>query len=221
MDQLLALFPLSATVLFPGSAVSLHIFEERYKLMISRCIALKEPFGIVLIREGDEVRMDNRVSAPVEPHEVGTTAAITAAIRYDDGQMDIQAEGGARFRITQIVQTEPYLIAAVEMLEDQASVEQQVQADALEDIYERYRSTVAYATGVEHPLADLPSDPAAMSFELSTRLQVPTFSKQQLLEADLETRLEALTAALSDELSLLPPPTGDKPLVSGNTWSLN
>ncbi len=221
MDQLLALFPLSATVMFPGSAVSLHIFEERYKLMIARCIALKEPFGIVLIREGDEVRMGNRVNVPVEPYEVGTTAAITNAIRYDDGQMDIQAEGGARFRITQIIQTEPYLVAAVEMLEDHAGVEQQVQAEQLGDIYERYRNTIAYATGVEHPLADLPSDPAAMSFELSKRLQVPTFSKQQLLEADLETRLEALTAALSDELSLLPPPTGDKPLAPGNTWSLN
>ena len=83
MDQLLALFPLGATVLFPGAQISLHIFEERYRLMISRCIALKEPVGIVLIRDGQEV------CGTAEPYEVGTIAHITNAIRFDDGEMFI------------------------------------------------------------------------------------------------------------------------------------
>jgi uncharacterized protein len=220
MDQLLALFPLSATVLFPGSALSLHIFEERYKLMISRCIALKEPFGVVLIREGDEVRERARASRPAEPYEVGTSATIIEAVRYADGQMDIVAEGQTRFRVTQVVQSEPYMIAAVEMLEEEASLEHEAQGEQLRQLYDRYRATIASAMGVEQPLADLPPDPIVMSYQLSSRLQVPLFSKQQLLEADLETRLDALAAALQDELSLLPPPSST-PLVPGNTWSLN
>ncbi len=51
-------------------------------------------------------------------------------------------------------------------------------------------------------------------------IQVPHLSKQQLLEADLETRLDALISALSDELRLLPPPS-DRPIMPGNSWSLN
>ena len=48
------LFPLN-TVLFPGMPLSLHIFEERYKLMIKHCLDEECPFGVLLIREGKEV----------------------------------------------------------------------------------------------------------------------------------------------------------------------
>ena len=49
----LPLFPLN-TVLFPGMQLKLHIFEERYKLMINSCIESNQPFGVVLIKEGRE-----------------------------------------------------------------------------------------------------------------------------------------------------------------------
>ena len=50
----LPLFPLS-TVLFPGMVLPLHIFEDRYKLMINRCLEEERPFGVLLIRRGVEV----------------------------------------------------------------------------------------------------------------------------------------------------------------------
>jgi Lon protease-like protein len=49
----LRLFPLG-NVLFPGMRMPLHIFEERYRLMVGRCIEAGDPFGVVLIREGRE-----------------------------------------------------------------------------------------------------------------------------------------------------------------------
>ena len=52
--QELRLFPLSL-VLFPGMTLPLRIFEERYKLMIGECIDNQLPFGVVLIKEGQEV----------------------------------------------------------------------------------------------------------------------------------------------------------------------
>ena len=57
MTYKLPLFPLNM-VLFPGLPISLHIFEERYRLMIARCIEQNGPFGVVLIREGREVGGD-------------------------------------------------------------------------------------------------------------------------------------------------------------------
>ena len=50
------LFPLPNLVLFPHVAVPLHIFEERYKLMINRCIDQSEVFGVVLLQRGAEQR---------------------------------------------------------------------------------------------------------------------------------------------------------------------
>ena len=65
----LSLFPLNV-VLFPGMPMPLHIFEERYKAMIGECVDREEPFGIILIKEGQEV------GEPAEPVKVGTTARI-------------------------------------------------------------------------------------------------------------------------------------------------
>ena len=65
----LPLFPLN-TVLFPGMVLPLHIFEERYKLMINHCLEEERPFGVLLIREGKEV------GSGAVPYQVGTTTMI-------------------------------------------------------------------------------------------------------------------------------------------------
>ena len=74
MTYKLPLFPLQ-TVLFPGAPILLHIFEERYRLMIGRCLEQNSPFGVVLIRQGTEVDPD------AIPYGVGTTAQIRDSVR--------------------------------------------------------------------------------------------------------------------------------------------
>ena len=95
------LFPLN-TVLFPGAMLPLHIFEERYKLMVGRCIERGEPFGVVLIRSGLEV------GGPAQPHEVGTTVRITRVERLDDGRMNLITLGVQRFRVRELLHGEPW-----------------------------------------------------------------------------------------------------------------
>ena len=109
----LPLFPLH-TVLCPGVALPLHIFEERYRLMVGRCIDAGEPFGVVLIREGREVGpLDGRIA------RVGTTAVIREAGRYPDGRYDLVTVGDRRFRIDGLAEArEPYLMASVHYLEE-------------------------------------------------------------------------------------------------------
>jgi len=53
VSEILPLFPLGS-VLFPGALMPLHIFEPRYRLLIRRCIDRQRPFGIVLIRRGQD-----------------------------------------------------------------------------------------------------------------------------------------------------------------------
>ena len=79
----LPLFPLH-TVLCPGVALPLHVFEERYKTMVQRCLAAQSPFGVVLIREGREVGPGDLAVAGV-----GTVAEIREATRYPDGRYDL------------------------------------------------------------------------------------------------------------------------------------
>jgi uncharacterized protein len=107
------LFPLH-TVLCPGIALPLHVFEPRYRLLTERCVAEEQPFGIVLIREGREVGGDSVAIAGV-----GTFAEIRQASRLDDGRFDLLVVGAGRFAIEEVdTQREPYLVASVTPLDD-------------------------------------------------------------------------------------------------------
>ena len=54
-ERVLPLFPLDQVVLFPGMSLPLHIFEDRYKVMIGACQVTDRLFGVLLIRSGSEV----------------------------------------------------------------------------------------------------------------------------------------------------------------------
>src|SRR5437868_4773819 len=103
--EILPLFPLGL-VLFPGMILPLHIFEERYKLMISECIEQNKNFGIVYYK-GDKV-CSTGCSARV----------LNITQKYDDGSMDILTEGMDRFNIQSTSDAKPYLEAKVNYFDD-------------------------------------------------------------------------------------------------------
>ena len=108
------LFPLH-TVLCPGIALPLHIFEPRYRLMIERCIEQAAPFGIVVIRAGQEVGATDVAIAGI-----GTFAEIREATRLPDGRYDILVVGSGRFAVESVdTIKEPYLVAEVSGIEDE------------------------------------------------------------------------------------------------------
>jgi len=106
----LPLFPLH-TVLSPGLALPLHVFEERYRELTKECLDHGSPFGVVLIRRGREV------GGPADVREVGTVAHIRKASRHADGRYDIVVVGGERFRIERVdADRAPYAIGTVRRL---------------------------------------------------------------------------------------------------------
>jgi Lon protease-like protein len=112
------LFPLH-TVLSPGLALPLHVFEERYRLMVRRCVDESTPFGVVLIHEGREVAPRDGAPAELAIASVGTFAEIREASRYADGRWELLTVGAGRFVIETVKSgLEPYLVAEVEPLDD-------------------------------------------------------------------------------------------------------
>ena len=110
----LRLFPLR-TVLLPGMALPLEVFEQRYLQLVSECVDASEPFGVVLIREGEEV------GTPATPHELGTTARIESVERGQHGRLQLRTVGERRFRIVTLYNDRPYLWAEVEYPADEAT----------------------------------------------------------------------------------------------------
>ncbi len=203
VKQLLPLFPLG-TLLFPGESLSLHIFEARYRLMIGRCLAEQSPFGIVLLRRGDEVIEGRRTATAPVPYEVGTIARIQEHIRLEDGRYLLHVAGQTRFRIAQIVEQAPYLVAEVTLLPDQIDANTAAAAKTLRSLYQRYWERIATITGAEIEVEPLPLDPIELSYTLASRLQIDPAQKQRWLEAEVTERLRSLAMALHTELAILP-----------------
>ncbi len=102
---MLPLFPLGL-VLFPRTPLPLHIFEERYKLMIKESLDSTREFGVVLA-------MEKGIAS------VGCTARIERVSRtYEDGRMDIETTGYRRFEIAELNEDRPFLTAAVSFFDD-------------------------------------------------------------------------------------------------------
>ena len=178
--ELLPLFPLNA-VLFPNQVLPLHIFEERYKLMINTCLAQEKPFGVVLIYSGNEV------GGPAIPHPVGTVARIVNWEWLPDGRMNILTVGERRFRIAEYVKFDlPYLVGAVEYWDDEP-------ADApdlpklmknIGDNFVDYLTLIMSLADQALPVSQLqlPAQPSMLSFHVASNLQIDMNEKQELLE---------------------------------------
>ena len=182
----LRLFPLN-TVLFPGAVLSLHIFEPRYRQLIAECLENGEAFGVCLIREGDEAG-----DLEVMPYEVGTSAEITTMRPLEGGRYYISTVGRRRFRIERIIGREPYLLAEVEYLADEAPLDPAAVESSLAQISEVFAEYLRLLVEFSGTLMDttLPENPEEASYLIGDALQVADAMKQRLLEvASTQERL--------------------------------
>lgn len=195
----LPLFPLNA-VLLPTTQFPLHIFEERYRLMIRECLVTDRRFGAVLIRDGEEV------GATASPYDVGTVAEITAAQPFEDGRMALIAEGRQRFRILEHLHDRPYLHGLVEWLDETVGLQENVAPLAMEirTLARRYARVLLKLAGREEIEMALPAEPIELSYKVAELLQVKQHELQALLEMPTaEERLRRETVLLRREYAIL------------------
>lgn len=195
----LPLFPLR-TVLFPGAALPLHVFEERYKIMIERCIQARAPFGVALIRSGEEV------GGPAEPHDIGTSASIARVQRLPDGRMNVIALGQRRFRIAGLDHSEAYLAGDVEYVESEAGKTPEADdaaAGAAALFGEQLRLKMAI-TGQWTRAVDLPGDADALADFIAAHMDASPEAKQELLETlSVPERLRKEAELLGERIRML------------------
>jgi len=176
----LPLFPLN-TVLFPGMQLKLHIFEDRYKIMMNECIDEGKPFGIVLIKNGQEA------SAPLaEPHEIGCIAQITQVQRLQFDRMNIVATGQQRFRIVHIKKHEPFLLADVEEFSPKDDNLELIKyySQQLQPLITQYIKILSQVSDMQFNPMNIPHDASSLAHVASVLLQSDDNIKQDLLSTD-------------------------------------
>jgi Lon protease-like protein len=198
VSDLLPLFPLN-TVLFPGVPLSLHIFENRYRLLVRELVDGDPPrrFGVVAIRQGLEVGEDE----PPMLHEVGCVADIRRVDEYADGRFDIVTFGGPRFLLHDVDDGRPYLRGAVEYLTDEPDGD----ARSVVAAFGAYCRAVAAARDEDVAEPALPEDdPVLVSYVVASAMRLDLPEKQELLAIpDVRTRLRTELSLLRRETALL------------------
>lgn len=186
--QELPIFPLHA-VLFPGGVLPLRVFEARYIDMTRDCMKRGVPFGVCLIREGNEV------GAAAVPEAVGCAATITDWDMQQLGVLSITAVGQERFRIVDSrVASNGLITATAEMIPDGPSLPVPAESKACVSLL---RAIVAQVGEKHVPPPHQFNDTAWVGYRLSELLPIPRAAKQKLLELDDSlSRLEIISRYL-------------------------
>jgi hypothetical protein len=171
--EVVPIFPLK-TVLFPEMVLPLKIFEVRYMDMAKACLREKTPFGICLIREGEEV------GTPAVPEPIGCLARIADADVEELGILKVTAEGLERFRIVSSeTNRQGLLVGEVERIDtDNAAPE----APGLDESADFLRKVIA-GIGTERFREPFRFEDASwVGFRLAEILPLRNDVKQKLLE---------------------------------------
>jgi Lon protease-like protein len=169
-------------VLLPGELLPLHIFEERYKRMIARCLEDEEPFGIVFRDDESGAR------------RIGCEARVTEVTeRFDDGRLNIIVTGERPFRVLDRFEASEYPAGEVEPVEPRLGDEDET-TDSAAEAREAFAELVRRVGGEPPEPAELE---AYDSYGLAARVELPPDTKQRLLELRSEPeRMRILAAAL-------------------------
>ena len=180
----LPLFPLGL-VLYPNERLPLHIFEPRYKEMVTYCQEEDAPFGIVLFDEGSMA-------------QVGCTARIDRTLnRYEDGRLDILVRGEERFRVLAVYDEEAYITADVEPISEP---EQQPERDLRERAITQHMKLLELAGRTVRP--SLYQDVREVSYILAHNAGLSPEQKQEVLE--LVTENERIAYLIEHFETLIP-----------------
>jgi uncharacterized protein len=225
------LFPLPS-VLFPGVLLPLHVFEERYRVMVQRLLdtpeGLPRRFGVVAIKQAGladsagslTVRGDEPETRAVNAlHPVGCLAELRQVEDRDDGTYEIVTVGVQRFVLRAVdATTEPYLVGEVDLLPTDSGTgpELELLASRAGTMFEEYVAAVAAIGGAEVAAIELPDEPDVLSYLVAATALLTIDDKQSLLEQDstqdrlrAEIRLLRRETILVRELRVVPAPMSE------------
>lgn len=171
----LPLFPLPEVVLFPNAPLRLHIFEMKYRQMLSTILEGDHCFGVLLWN-------------PVlrRPASVGCRTEVIQVEKLPDGRSNILTRGCRRFRVLETSHDRPYLVGRVEEFEDRKEKCSLTGLSA--EVDNILRDVVRLSAklsdkGTDYP-DDVPTDPVELSFWVAGSLVGLSVEQQALLEMD-------------------------------------
>lgn len=158
-------------------------------------------FGIIAVRDGRS--LDHHGVDAL--YEIGTSAVIRQADRFEDGRFDIMTVGSRRFLIHEVNTAEPLATATIEFLDEPVTEVSPLVMQQAAKRFTAYRTILGgrFDDG-DASTADLPGDPTVLSYLITASMVLPTGERQSLLGApDANSRLTLASELLARENALI------------------
>lgn len=203
LPEIVSVLPLRNTVLFPGVVIPITVGRDKSIRLIKDAYASDRIIGVV--SQKDVSIEDPRIS---DLNNIGTVAQILRMLRMPDGNTTVIIQGKRRFKITDMVQEEPYLKAKIESFSDQQKVERDAEfnaiVDSLKDIsMQIIQGSPNIPTEASFAIRNIESHSFLINF-ISSNMNADVLKKQMLLEMnDLKGRATKVLEHLTKELQML------------------
>ncbi|RME17373.1 MAG: endopeptidase La, partial [Bacteroidetes bacterium] len=199
----LPILPLRNTVLFPGAVIPITVGRDKSIALINDAYKNKNLIGVVA--QKDEKVEDPQ---PSDIYKIGTSARILKVLKMPDGNTTVILQGRKKFVIEKIIQTEPYLKAKIQSLEeapiDKDEEEFVAIISSIKDVAVKIiKQSPNIPTEASFAVQNIESPAYLVSF-IASHINIPSAEKQKLLEENnLKTRAFQLLTLLNKELNLI------------------
>ena len=198
----LPLVALRETVIFPEMIVPLQVGRDKSVQALNKAVADSSPIALVTQRQADREDIDD----PAELYEVGTLAKIAQVVQLQDGTVRAIVQGQQRLRLVGFVETDPFILARVELIDEgQASgLEVQALVRTVQGQIEQYVQSGAPVPPEAAVAARNITEPGLLADMVAYSPDMSTEQRQELLETiDVHERLKLVSTFLGRQIEIL------------------
>ncbi len=191
------MFPLGSGLL-PSAVLPLHIFEDRYRVMIKAVLDGDREFGVALIERGKETGGGEVRSM------TATIAQVIDATEFDDGRWAVAAVGTRRVRVIEWLPDDPHPRAIVDDWPDEPGDD--VSPEQLDERIRQLKRVLALVAELGHDVdidPDLASDPALAGYQIGVLAPLGDFDRQRVLTARTVSDRIVMLGDMLEEQELL------------------
>lgn len=197
----LPILPLRGIVVYPETGVPLTIGQQRSIKLVDEAVANKRLIGLVSSKNPE---IDN--PGPDQLYEVGTVGMIDRLFRATDGTIRLLVHGLVRFKIQEFTQTEPFLVAKIQLIPEKAESGLEIEALA-RNVRDQFEHISELIPSIPRELVSTVvtlQDPLQTVYTIANLQRIETNDAQEILELDLvSAKLHKLVELLTRETEVL------------------
>ncbi len=197
----IAILPLKGGVVYPYAVMPITIGQERSIKLIDDALVKDKTIGIVSVKNTEV-----EVPSQEDLFSLGCLATILKMMKLPDDHMSVLIQGQSRIRVGEYTQTEPYLKAKIEVIEEQVEKDVKIEAQmvSIKNLFQRAVELSPHIPSEVGMMVMNMDDPRTLADLIASNFNISVAEKQEILEIiDIKKRLERVTEILNKELQVL------------------